>query len=66
MIGAGAIVRHLAETGGLRPGVDPDRARDMVWTLIAPEVYELLVTDRGWTLDEYEKWLARMFIDALL
>jgi AcrR family transcriptional regulator len=64
--GAGSVVGQLVAIGGLRPGLDPAKATDIVWTLIAPEVYELLVTDRGWTLDEYEKWLARMFIDALL
>ena len=65
LIGAGGIVSHLAATGGLRPGLDPDRARDIVWTLIAPEVYELLIGDRGWSLDEYEQWLARALADAI-
>ncbi|WP_250007564.1 TetR/AcrR family transcriptional regulator [Actinoplanes sp. M2I2] len=65
MIGAGAVVRHLAATGGLRTGIDPDRARDIVWTLIAPEVYELLVGDRGWSPEEYEKWLAQALADAI-
>lgn len=65
MIGASGVVRHLAETGGLRAGLDPARASDIIWTLIAPEVYELLVGDRGWSLDEYEQWLARSFIDAV-
>ena len=65
MIGAGSVVQHLAATGGLRADVDPDRARDIVWTLISPEVYELLVGDRGWSPDEYEQWLAQALIDAL-
>ncbi|WP_433307004.1 TetR/AcrR family transcriptional regulator [Actinoplanes sp. CA-030573] len=66
LIGAGAIVGHLAETGGLRPGLDQDRARDIVWALIAPEVYELLVADRGWTPERYEQWLAEALTDALV
>jgi AcrR family transcriptional regulator len=65
MAGAGGIVRHLAATGGLRAGVDADRATDIVWTLIAPEVYELLVGERGWSPDEYEKWLAQALADAI-
>jgi AcrR family transcriptional regulator len=65
MAGVGGIVRHLAATGGLRGDVDPDRACDVVWTLISPEVYELLVVDRGWSPDEYEQWLARALTDAL-
>jgi AcrR family transcriptional regulator len=66
LIGATGIVGHLADTGGLRAGLSPDRARDIVWALISPELYELLVTDRGWTSDEYEQWLARALADALL
>ncbi|MFI5891830.1 TetR/AcrR family transcriptional regulator [Actinoplanes sp. NPDC051513] len=65
MAGAGGVVRHLADTGGLRAGVDPGRATDIVWTLISPEVYELLVSDRGWSPDEYERWLAQALTDAL-
>jgi AcrR family transcriptional regulator len=65
LIGATGIVRHLADTGGLRAGLSTERARDIVWALISPEMYELLVTDRGWTPDEYEQWLARTLADAL-
>jgi AcrR family transcriptional regulator len=65
LAGTGAIVGHLAETGGLRAGLDPDRARDIVWTLISPEVYELLVGDRGWSHDEYERWLAQALAEAV-
>ncbi|BBH68288.1 TetR family transcriptional regulator [Actinoplanes sp. OR16] len=66
MAGAGGIVRHLAATGGLRAGLDPGRAGDVVWTLISPEVFDLLVGDRGWSPDEYERWLARALTDALV
>jgi AcrR family transcriptional regulator len=65
LIGVGALVNNLVATGGLRPDLDPDHARDLVWTLISPEVYELLVSDRGWSPDEYEQWLARALADAL-
>lgn len=65
LIGAGALVSHLTAAGALRADLDPDRARDIVWTLISPEIYELLVNDRGWSPDEYEQWLARTLTDAL-
>jgi AcrR family transcriptional regulator len=65
LAGASAVVRHLADTGGLRSDVSLERARDVVWTLISPEVYELLVIDRGWSADEYEGWLSRALADAL-
>lgn len=65
LIGAGHMVSHLASTGGLRADLDADSARDIVWTLISPEVYELLVNDRGWSPDQYEQWLAKALADAL-
>jgi AcrR family transcriptional regulator len=65
LTGAGAVVSHLAATGGLRTDLEPGHARDIVWTLISPEVYELLVHDRGWSPDTYEQWLAQALGDAL-
>ncbi|MGK3204150.1 TetR/AcrR family transcriptional regulator [Amycolatopsis sp. MEPSY49] len=58
LVGAGAVVRALTEIGGLRADLGFERARDIVWTLNSPQVYQLLVGGRGWTDDEYETWLA--------
>ena len=65
LIGVTGIVGHLADTGGLRAGQSPEHARDIVWALISPELYDLLITDRGWTSDQYEQWLAQTLADAL-
>lgn len=32
--------------------------RDGVWAVASPEVYLLLVEESGWTLDQYEGWVA--------
>lgn len=45
---------------------DLDRARDVLWALISPELYLLLVVKRGWPLDDYQRWLAGAISDALL
>jgi AcrR family transcriptional regulator len=37
------------------------RLVDATWTLNAPEVYDRLVRRRGWTLKQYEAWLAGQF-----
>jgi AcrR family transcriptional regulator len=66
LTGTGAIVRLLADAGALRPGLDPARARDLLWALISPELYLLLVLERGWPPDEYERWLATAITDVLL
>jgi AcrR family transcriptional regulator len=52
------LVESLAARGALRPGLDVDRATDILWTLNNPDVWQLLVGRRGWTPAEYEEWLA--------
>ena len=44
-----AIVAGLAAKDALRPGLDVDRATDILWTLNHPDVWQLLVGERGWT-----------------
>jgi hypothetical protein len=66
LTGAARVVEDLAGAGALRHGLDPERARDILWTLISPEVCRLLVEGRGWSLDQWERWLAGLLADALL
>jgi AcrR family transcriptional regulator len=66
LAGNGAFVGLLADAGALRPGLDSARARDLLWALTSPELYQLLVIERGWSPDEYESWLATAITDALL
>jgi AcrR family transcriptional regulator len=51
-----AVVRSLAEQGGLH--MDEARATDILWTLNHPNTWQLLVRERGWTPEEYERWSA--------
>jgi AcrR family transcriptional regulator len=46
------------EQGVLRPGLTVARAADILWLYLGPWSYRVLVAERGWTLDEYEAWLA--------
>jgi AcrR family transcriptional regulator len=48
-----AIVRTVH---GLR--LDLDRATDILWTLNHPDVWFLLVDERGWSADEWQRWFA--------
>lgn len=52
------VVRMLHDQGTLRPGLEVDRAADILWTLNHPDLWRLLVTDRGWTSEAYETWVA--------
>jgi len=65
LIGATAFTDHLAELGALAPGVTRQQARDVVWTLISPEVYRMLVLERGWSGHRYEQWLTGSLISAV-
>ncbi len=62
----GAIVQRLAERGALRPGLDVERATDVLWTINHPNTWQLLVVQRGWTPAEYEQWTADLACRELL
>ena len=66
LAGASALATHLAECGALSPALAVDRARDLIWLHTAPDTYRLLVLERGWALDDYERWLATSLTAALL
>jgi hypothetical protein len=41
-------------------------AADIIHALMSPEVYGLLVVDRGWSAERYERWLTGTLVDQLL
>lgn len=51
-----AIVETLDRDGALRPDLDVTRATDVLWTLNHPDLWLLLVGERGWTPAAYERW----------
>ena len=65
LVGATMMADHLAETGLLRDDLTVDRARDLIWLYIAPEINGLLV-ERNWTIDDRERWLVDTLYDALI
>ena len=56
----------LAENGQLRAGVNLRGVVDIFWALSSPEVYRLLVSERGWSSQRYQRWLAAGGRDLLL
>jgi TetR/AcrR family transcriptional regulator, regulator of autoinduction and epiphytic fitness len=63
--GQGRIARSLARAHALKPGLRERDAADLIHTLMAPEVYRLLVGDRGWTPERYQRWLATTLTQQL-
>jgi AcrR family transcriptional regulator len=63
-IGMRRITETLAADGALTD--DVATATDILWTLNHPDVYQLLVRQRGWTPQAYETWLADALCRQLL
>jgi AcrR family transcriptional regulator len=61
-----AIVESLADKGSLRPGLDVQRATDLLWMLNHPDVWLLLVDRRGWSPEDWEGWFAKTCQEQLL
>ena len=58
--------RTLLKGGHLRKGIALDAAADVLWTYSSPELYELLVIRRGWSVERYGRFVADAMIAALL
>jgi AcrR family transcriptional regulator len=58
--------RFLKRRGYLREGVSLAQATDILWTCTSDELYDLLVTQRGWSPPRFARWLADFMIAALL
>ncbi|GAA3383118.1 TetR/AcrR family transcriptional regulator [Cryptosporangium minutisporangium] len=64
--GALMTARRLAELDGLRAGLTPEDAADVIYGLNEPELYLTLVRERGWTGERYAAFLADQLTYALL
>ncbi len=60
------VARALARAGALQPGMRERDAADIIHALLSPELYRLLVIDRGWKPERYQPWLTQTLADQLL
>lgn len=60
------IVESVARTGSLRDDLDVAHATDVLWTLNHPDVWLLLVEQRGWSPEAFEQWFAETSCALLL
>ena len=60
------VVKSIHKRKGLKPGLTVDRAADILWSLNHPHVYLLLLRSRGWSEDDYERWLGDITCAELL
>jgi len=64
--GQGQIAHALARAGALPAGLRERDAADIIHALMSPDLYRLLVTERGWAPGRYERWLAATLVDQLV
>ncbi len=64
--GQGLIAAVLARAGTMRAGLEERDAADIIHALMSPDLYRLLVKDRGWPPRRYERWLSEALISQLL
>ena len=63
-LGVRGIVETLEHDGVL--ALDLTTAADIGWTLTHPDLYQLLVRQRGWSPEAYERWLAETLSAQLI
>ena len=63
-LGVRGIVETLERDGVL--SADLTTAADIGWTLTHPDLYQLLVRQRGWSPEAYERWLTETLCAQLI
>ncbi|RDV08568.1 TetR/AcrR family transcriptional regulator [Arthrobacter sp. RT-1] len=58
--------RYLKDRGYLREGVSVGEATDILWVCSSAELYELLVTKRGWSLQRFAQYVTQFMVVSLL
>ena len=60
------FIKYLSARQTLPEDLTPETAADTVWAITSAEVYSLLITDRSWSSQQYENWLAQTLTKLLL
>jgi len=65
-VGQRELLRILTERNPLREGLTARTATDILFALGSPETFRLLVIDRGWSADRFERWYSDTLARVLL
>jgi AcrR family transcriptional regulator len=63
--GYAQVVEHLGARFGLRPGLAPEQATDVLLLLLGPATYQTLVGDYGWPQERWRSWCAAAIAEQL-
>jgi AcrR family transcriptional regulator len=61
-----ALTEQLADKQALRPGLSVNEAADIIFSLVSPEVYQLLTAERGWTPAQWQRWITDTLTETIL
>lgn len=61
-----AIAQSLENKQALRSDRTAAQAADILWSLNHPDYFELMTAGRGWTVEDYERWLNSLLRQQLL
>lgn len=64
LTGMTLFAQQLLDSGRLK--VPQEEARDILWALNSAQMYDLLVVQRGWSLQRFETFLGDTWIELLL
>jgi AcrR family transcriptional regulator len=59
------VVEHLDARFGLRPGLTPTQATDILLLLLGPATYQTLVGEYGWPQERWRSWCAASISELL-
>jgi hypothetical protein len=60
------LAAELRAAGGLRDDLSIDEAADTLWATNSSELYVLLTGERGWSSDQFTRWLTDAWHRLLL
>lgn len=60
------FAERLAELDALRPGMSVETAADVIYGLMAPELYHVLAGERSWTSRQWANWTVEAMTSTLL
>ena len=59
-------LERLFAAGRARHGLDFAKAQQLMWMYTSRDTWRMLVHESGWSPDEYQAWLARTLVEALV
>lgn len=59
-------IKMMAKEKVFNEKIPLSKIRDILWVFTGRDIYRMLVLERNWSSDEYEKWLGKLLIQTLL